>query len=363
VNQATLFAPDYAESRRRFREAAAALGLELEAHSIAQTGPDGEDLTLDVAIAPGGRSNNTLVISSGLHGVEGFLGSAVQLALLRAWHDRKPGIPAVRCVLLHALNPYGYAWRRRVNEANVDLNRNLLLDGESFSGSPAGYSRLNDLLNPKVAPSRHEPVLLKFMLSIPRYGMPALKQAVAAGQYDYPQGLFYGGKRPSRSNEILSTHYERWLADSRSVMHLDFHTGLGAWAACKLLVDYPLSASQQQRLNRWFGTDAVECTHTPDVAYRTRGSFGQWCVARSRGRDYLYAAPEFGTYNVLRVLAGLRAENQAHHWGRPEQASTERSKQQLVNLFCPQAESWRTKVLARGNRIVQCAIEGLLELP
>ena len=264
-----LFAPNYTESRRRFREAAAALGLELEAHSIGHTGPDGVDLTIDVAIAPGAQSNNTLVISSGLHGIEGFLGSAVQLALLRAWRGQIPGVPAVRCVLLHALNPYGYAWRRRVNENNVDLNRNLLSDGEAFSGSPEGYSVLNDLLNPKRAPSRWEPVTLKFLQAIARFGMPALKQSVAAGQYDYPQGLFYGGDRPSRSNEILSTHYARWLADSRSVMHLDFHSGLGAWAACKLLVDYPLAASQQQRLSRWFGADTVECTDKPHVAYRT----------------------------------------------------------------------------------------------
>ncbi len=363
ADQAALFSPDYAVSRQRFRDAATALGLELEAHSIGEPGPDGADLTIDVAIAPGGQSQKALVVSSGLHGVEGFAGAAAQLALLRAWHERMPGVPALRCVLLHALNPYGYAWRRRVNETNVDLNRNLLRDGESFSGSPAGYALLDDLLNPKHAPSRREPLILKFLQTIARYGMPALKQSVASGQYEFPLGLFYGGDKPSRSNEILSRHYQRWLADSRHVMHLDFHSGLGAWATCKLLVDYPLSASQQQRLNDWFDPGAVECTHAADVAYRTRGSFGQWCVAHNGGRDYLYAAAEFGTYNVLRVLSGLRAENQAHHWGRFNQAASERSKQRLVELFCPRAQSWRTKVLAQSEHLIHRAIHGLLELP
>ena len=360
---ATLFAPDYATSRQRFREAAAALGATLEAYSIGERGPDGNDLTIDVAITPGIDAGRTLVISSGLHGVEGFLGAAVQLGLLRAWHARGAGLPRVRCVLLHALNPFGYAWRRRVNEANVDLNRNLLSAGESFNGSPAGYSQLNDLLNPLRAPSRGEPVTLKFLLAIARYGMPALKQSIASGQYDHPQGLFYGGDRPSRTHEILSAHFDRWLGDSTRVMHLDFHTGLGAWATCKLLIDYPLSELQRQRLSRCFGADAFECTHRPDLAYRTRGGFGQWCVARNRERDYLYAAAEFGTYDPLRVLAGLRAENQAHHWGQPERPSTERAKQQLVELFCPRAESWRTRVLQRGIQLVHRSINGLLELP
>lgn len=360
---ATLFAPDYATSRQRFREAAAALGLALEAHSIGECGPYGEEFTIDVAITPGIDAGRTLVISSGLHGVEGFLGAAVQLGLLRVWHARGASLPRVRCVLLHALNPFGYAWRRRVNERNVDLNRNLLSEGESFSGSPAGYSQLNDLLNPQRAPSRWEPVTLKFLLAIARYGMPALKQSIASGQYDHPQGLFYGGDRPSRTHEILSKHFDRWLGDSMRVMHLDFHTGLGAWATCKLLIDTPLSESQHQRLSRCFGPDAFECTHTPGVAYRTRGSFGQWCVAQNRNRDYLYAAAEFGTYNLLRVLAGLRAENQAHHWDSPDSAATGRAKQQLVELFCPRAESWRTKVLQRGIQLVHRSINELLELP
>jgi hypothetical protein len=359
LDVATLFSRDYATARQRFREAAATLGFALEAHSIGETGPDGNDLAIDVAISPGGDAARTLVLSSGLHGVEGFFGSAVQLGLLREWNTRSDTVLPARCVLLHGLNPFGFAWRRRVNERNVDLNRNLLLDGESFSGSPAGYARLDALLNPRRAPSRAEPVTLKFLLAIARHGMPALKQSIASGQYEYPQGLFYGGDGPSRTHAILSAHFERWLAASSRVIHLDFHTGLGAWATCKLLIDYPLGDLPRQRLTRWFGADAIECTHTPDIAYRTRGSFGQWCVARNHERDYLYAGAEFGTYNPIRTLAGLRAENQAHHWGQPDNSSTERTKQQLVELFCPRAENWRTQVLKRGMQLAYQASEGL----
>jgi len=71
---------DYSTSRKHFREAAATLRLTLEVHSINQSGPDGEDLTIDVAIAPGIHTKSALVISSGLHGVEGLLGSAGNLS-------------------------------------------------------------------------------------------------------------------------------------------------------------------------------------------------------------------------------------------------------------------------------------------
>src|SRR5262245_33222694 len=109
------FPRDYLAARERFRRAAARVECDLEAHAIPAKGPQGEELTIDVAVAASGNSGRALVVSSGIHGVEGFLGSAIQCALLEEWiGDRPP----VRCILLHALNPFGFAWRRRVNEAN-----------------------------------------------------------------------------------------------------------------------------------------------------------------------------------------------------------------------------------------------------
>src|SRR5262245_11243921 len=302
----------------------------MEAYPVDGKGPHGEELTIDVVINPGTGLDRTLVLSSGIHGVEGFFGSAVQLGLLEEWIRGTAPPPPVRCVLLHALNPFGFAWRRRVNESNVDLNRNLAAEGEVFVGSSEGYARLDHLLNPRRGPSPWEPMRLKFLLAIARYGMPFLKQAVASGQYDYPRGLFYGGDRPSRLSEVLSAHFDEWLGDSRHVLHLDFHTGLGDRATCKLLLDHPPTEVQHQRLSAWFGPGSFEAAHSRGVAYTARGTFGQWCATRKRGRDYLYVNAEFGTYSAITVLAGLRAENQAHHWCAGRDAATERAKQRLV---------------------------------
>ncbi len=359
MNASSFFSPDYATARSRIREAAARLGCGLEAHPIAQKGPHGEELTIDVVIVPGTTEDCSLVVSSGIHGVEGFFGSAIQLAVLEEFTNRKSSLPGIRCVLLHGLNPYGFAWRRRANETNVDLNRNLLLEDESFGGSPDGYAELDQLLNPARAPSEWEPVRLKFLSAIARHGMPALKQAVAGGQYDYPRGLFYGGDRPSHLTTVLSANFSRWLGNSHRVLHLDFHSGLGAHASCKLLVDDSLGAVHSQHLDAWFGPGSYEVAHSHGVAYAVRGSFGRWCVTRNPSRDYLFAAAEFGTYKPTLVLAGLRAENQAHHWCRPEDASTERTKRQLVELFCPESDRWRARVLEHGRHLVSQGIRGL----
>ncbi len=141
AGNATPFSTDYATARRRFRHAASRLGWQLEAHPIGALGPRGEELAFDVAWTPGGDPEKALVVSSGVHGVEGFFGSAVQLAALEQWATDSP--PPTRCVFLHGLNPFGFAWLRRFDENNVDPNRNYLLPGERFEGAPEVYARLD----------------------------------------------------------------------------------------------------------------------------------------------------------------------------------------------------------------------------
>ena len=76
-----LFATDYEAARKRFRASASRIDWQLESHSFDSRGPNGEELTLDVACSPNDDPKAVLLVSSGTHGVEGFFGSAVQSKL------------------------------------------------------------------------------------------------------------------------------------------------------------------------------------------------------------------------------------------------------------------------------------------
>lgn len=360
ASDTSTFSIDHATARQRFRQAALNLGWQVESHPIGAIGPEGEELAFDVACSTCGDPEKVLVVSTGVHGVEGFFGSAVQVALLERWATAAP--PSTRCVFLHGLNPYGFAWLRRFDENNVDPNRNYLLPGERFEGVPEVYARLDSFLNPRCPPSRWDPFTMKAMGKIARYGLKALRQAIAGGQFRYPRGLFFGGAGPSRTQRLLAENMPRWLAGGKFVAHLDFHTGLGKSGACKLLIDYPLSERQQGWLTDWFGAKSFEPFNAQGIAYETRGGFGRWCVSSGLAPDYLFACAEFGTYGPVRVLAGLRAENQAHHWGEPGAASTVWAKARLKELFCPASKAWRSKVLHRSLNLVDQAHHGLIEL-
>src|SRR5215471_211462 len=121
------FSPDYFTARTRFREAAKKTGARFETLPLDVRGSGGEELGIDIAWFGAENPRRVLLHSSGLHGVEGFAGSAIQLQLL----NELPALAKDAAVILvHILNPYGMSWLRRANENNVDLNRNFLKDGD-----------------------------------------------------------------------------------------------------------------------------------------------------------------------------------------------------------------------------------------
>lgn len=355
------FPSDYFTSRERFRQAADRLGWRQHSHSIDAVGPNGEELTIDAAISPAKDADRVLIVSSGLHGAEGPFGAAVQLSAMDRWALDFSQPADVRFVFLHGLNPYGYAWGRRFDAENIDPNRNFLLPGESFSGSPDGYKHYDSLLNPTCPPNRWDFFAIRAWMSLLRHGLPALKQSLVVGQYEYPRGVFFGGHAPCATHLALRERMRHWIGPADLAIHLDFHTGLGRWATYKLLLDNPLTESLQTQLDCWFGPGTYEQDDPKGVAYLPRGSFGPWCVSRDFAREYVYLVAEFGTYGSVQMLGGIRAENQAHHWGRRDGKAEKRAKARLAELFCPADANWRQRVLSQGLDLIDRAAAGLAE--
>jgi predicted deacylase len=348
-------ASDYHRSREAFRSAAARIGWAHESAAIDARDRDGNELTIDVAVSTTESSERAIVVSSGLHGVEAPLGAAIQLLLVREQRELSRIASAAKLVFLHALNPFGFAFGRRVNEDNVDLNRNFLTSGESYAGHPDGYARLNRLLNPQSPPTKLDWFYGQAALAVLREGMPALKQAVAAGQYDFPRGLFFGGQGPSATQRVLESLLPRLVSGCRDVIHLDFHTGLGRFASYKLLLDDDVSESQFAELAGRFGAESLQRSHVDGVAYRARGTLGPWCRQLLAGCNYRYLCAEFGTYGPLRMLAGLRAENAATQWAGEDSFAVERARRRLRELFCPPSSAWWSATLKAGLELIEKA--------
>ena len=296
----------------------------------------------------------------GVHGVEGFFGSAVRLGLLERLRQAASQ-RYVRYVLIHAVNPFGFSCLRRFNEDNVDLNHNFLDSADDYIGAPDGYAVLDGFLNPTSQPSRLEPVRLKALWNIWRMGLAALKQAVAGGQYEYPDGLFFGGHGPCQSAQLVRQHCDSWLGLSPKIIPVDFHSGLGSFGSYKLLLAETAESKDYPWYTGAFGAEFVEPLAEPDgTAYTVSGSFGGWMQSHFKARAYHFVAAEFGTCDVIRVLAAIRAENRAHHYGSESSSIYQGAKAELVECFRPADASWRRLVVEAGLEIVAQGEEAVL---
>lgn len=350
------FSRTYADARRRFMDAATKAGAELTSYKI--DAESDEQLFIDVAVLSGNQ-DSAIVVSSGVHGVEGFFGSAVQLARLDNVNARTSGRD-VRWVFIHGVNPFGFSKLRRFNEHNVDLNRNFLASNDDYAGVPFGYAGLNRFLNPESAPSRFEPFKLKAIWNIWRMGLPALKEAVAGGQYEYPRGLFFGGKEACQSTRIVQQNFESWIGSSENIVHIDFHSGLGEFGKYRLLLIEPPDSEYYSWYADVFGPECIEALTQPEgIAYTASGVLGEWIQTKLSGRNYRFVAAEFGTYDVIRVLGAIRAENRAHFHSSSSSSDYQQAKAELLECFCPKDATWRDQVIESGLRIMDQSIKAL----
>ncbi len=352
------FPADYFAARRAFRMRVADAGP--GAHPIAATGPNGEALSIDSIYLGNPAPRRLAVITSGVHGVEGYAGSALQQLWLAEFAGPLPDDTGV--LLVHALNPYGFAHGRRVNEHNVDLNRNALA---VFPGpaNPA-YRSLDPWLNPPSPQPRPDDFVLRALPLLLRHGHGALAQAIAAGQYEFPHGLFYGGHEREPSLAIFAALLAApRFAGVQRAWHLDLHTGLGRYGRYQLLLEEPPATREYETLTRGFGAEFVKSDHAAHAThYSAHGILPTLTRLALPTAHTLAATVEFGTLGPATLLRLLRAENRAHHHGTRRSGHAACIREQLRDALAPRDPAWRAAVIAGGRRIFT-QLRGMLAEP
>jgi predicted deacylase len=341
------FPSDYFAARAAFR--ARAVGSDEVSRAIRATGPNGEVLNVDGAYLGATSPQRLVLVTSGIHGVEGYAGSALQQLWLAEFAAALPA--ATGCLLVHALNPFGFAHGRRVNENNVDLNRNALA---VFPGpANAGYRLLNDWLNPASPPPRVDDFVWRALPPLWRHGRATLTQAIAAGQYEFPRGLFYGGTAREESLAILEAWFAQpRFASVREVWHFDLHTGLGRYGRYQLLADVPAHSPELAEWVRGFGADVVKSDHASHATHYSANGILAGLVRRAFATARVRTVTvEFGTRGPVAMLRILRAENRLHHHGLGNSRQATRIRAALVEAAAPRDRAWRAAVIADGRAI------------
>jgi len=342
----SLFHPSYVEARRAFRDTAREYDFDTVVFELPEhRGVDNEVLTIDVATKGVG---NQLILTSGIHGVEGYAGSACQLDCMQ-----QLPFEGIRVVLIHGINPYGFSHKSRTNECGVDLNRNC---GPEFPrGHNAEYgdihARLTEIIHspslPDLAETREKLAILEQEI-----GTTPFATAVAGGQYRYPDGLFYGGQAPQVSlgllNRIISEHCS---TSSKKTLTIDIHTGLGPSGHGELIYLGDQRDAAFELARRWLGD--VTCPAAGDSASQVvEGSAENFFIRDELGDQVSHVGLEYGTLPLLDVLAALCFDAWLRNRNNVGLADAKIVRQIVFDAFCGSTANWQEAVLARARQVV-----------
>ncbi len=358
------FSSSYAQARERFLEAARDAGLPVESWVHPERGRDGEELAMDVVRDGPPDAAALLVLSSACHGVEGYCGSGVQVAALRdaAWRDHARR-NHVAVLYIHALNPYGFSHIRRTTHENVDLNRNFHDFGQPLPANE-GYGGLHPLLLPDEWPpsEANTQALERF---VDDHGMPVYQAAVTGGQHDFPQGMFFGGKKPAWSNlavrEVLRAHGRR----AARIGWIDFHTGLGPNGLGERIYAGPDDEATIARARRWWdGGGSTPITSFYDGTSTSAVLTGLlWSAVRDEcpQAQYTGIAMEYGTVPIDETLTALRGDHWLHLHPDAPAGTVAALKRRMLDAFYTDTDEWKDRIVSQARDAMVQAVEGLAQ--
>ena len=256
------------------------------------------------------------------------------------------------------VNPYGMKYYRRYNENNVDLNRNFILDWDSFDlASNKEYPKVDTFLGPtgKIGNGLwHE---VGFYLSLAKTaiteGADTVSDALLTGQYEYPQGVYYGGNGDEASTVYLKDVFSQCLdSEYENIVHIDIHSGYGP-RYNMVIFNSVYETMNEAESQEAFGYDYV-IAYDSESFYATTGDttdFFYRLAEQKQAETELYSTCfEFGTigdafFDTILSLKYTIDENQ-NHWYPTDNGVTERIiHENYMELYYPTETQWREKTV------------------
>ena len=318
-------------------------------HIFTSKHPIIDDLSIDkVIIKAKKETKNRIILSIGLHGIEGYVGHSCLMTFLNEYLGQLNDNTEV--VLYHALNPFGMNNFRRTNENNVDLNRNFTKN--NFTSENENYKKLEKFFTPqkykgkKTANLGFYSTLAK---SIAKFGTTALKEATLLGQKSLSNGIYYSGETYQNSSKYILDEIKSNTTEIGKVVWIDLHTGYGPRyqmsivnsqyekTSTKELVehfDYPLILGLGKEDFYDIDGDMLE------MIYQINNKNKKPC-------DLFATCFEFGTLgkSTPKTIESLKAmifENSSHFI--KQSSSFNKYSQTLIReQFLPSEEKWRQK--------------------
>ena len=348
------FRTDYEDIRLHLQELSDGLGAEFASHPIDES----DGLYIDSFYLPSrDTQTNLVVLTTGVHGIEGYIGAAMLDVFFGEIYPTLDHSDTGVLVVAN-VNPYGMKHLRRYNENNVDLNRNFILDWDSFDrASNQEYPKVDTFLGPtgKIGNALwHE---AGFYLSLAKTaiteGADTISDALLTGQYEYPEGVYYGGDGDESSTVYLKDVFARCL-ESRyeNIVHIDIHSGYGPRYNMVIFNSVFETMTEAESVAA-FGYGNV-IAHDSESFYATTGDTTDFFYRLAQQKDtdtaLFSTCFEFGTigdafFDTILSLHYTVDENRNHWYPTDNGVSAQIVHENYMELFYPTETAWREKTV------------------
>ena len=347
------FFSSYDDVRAYLQQLTSDLGVEIHSHAVDAS----DDLYIDSFYLPAEEKTNLIVLTTGVHGMEGYIGTTMlEVFFNEIYPTLDPDNTGI--LVVANVNPYGMKYFRRYNENNVDLNRNFILDWESHDlSSNKEYPKVDTFLGPtgKIRNGFwHE---VSFYLSLAKTavtdGADTISDALLTGQYEYPQGVYYGGTSDEASTVYLKDVFSQCLDSSyENIVHIDLHSGYGP-RYNMVIFNSVFETMTEKESQAAFGYDYI-IAHDSESFYATTGDttdfFYRLAQQKEAQAELFSTCFEFGTigdafFDTILSLKYTVDENRNHWYPTNNAIAAEIVRQNYFELFYPTETAWREKTV------------------
>ena len=331
---------------------------------------ESDDLYVDNIYLPAIKKNeNLIVLTTGVHGMEGYIGSVMLDVFFEEIYP-DIDIQNTGILIVANVNPYGMKYMRRYNENNVDLNRNFILDWDNFDKtSNKDYPEVKEFLQPEGKIGNafwHE---VEFYLNLAKEalskGADKVSNALLTGQYEYADGVYYGGNGDEKSTAYLKSVFNDCIdGEYDNIIHIDIHSGYGP-RYNMVIFNSVYETMTEAETKKAFGYDYV-ISHDSESFYATTGDttdyFYRLAESKKTEKDLFSTCFEFGTIgdSFIDSILSLKYtvdENRQHWFPTDNKITNEVVKENYYELFYPTETQWREKTV----RDFKVAAEGVLK--
>ena len=331
-------------------------GISVEHTSYAIDESDG--LYIDKVYLPSsGERTNLILLTTGVHGMEGYIGS-VMLDVFFAEVYPTLDTENTGILIVANVNPYGMKYMRRYNENNVDLNRNFIEDWDNFDrSSNKEYPKVDKFLQPEGKMGNafwHE---VGFYLSLAKEaiftGADTISDALLTGQYEYPEGVYYGGDGDEKSTAYLKGVFRECLdSEYENIVHVDIHSGYGPRYNMVIFNSVQDETTEAEAVEM-FGYDYIIAVDSEEF-YPTFGDTTDYFYRLKNGiesdKELYSTCFEFGTIgdSFIDSILSLKytVDENRQHWYPTDNEITEAVvRENYYELFYPTETEWREKTI------------------